>query len=113
MTGGRTQTQWYLGGQFVPPLVVLSVKTLTPPGCAFKILYDAAADLDQLEQIARRRPRHHGRPALGSAAERDLGPNGHHQRRRHAAPRDPGRSGGDRCHTRRARRGLISRRARA
>ncbi len=52
-SGGRTQSQWYLGGQFVPPLVVLSVKTLTPPECAFKILFDAAADRDQLEQIAR------------------------------------------------------------
>jgi hypothetical protein len=52
-SGGRTQTQWYLGGQFVPPLVVLSVKTLTPPDCAFKILFDAEADREQLEQIAR------------------------------------------------------------
>ena len=51
--GGRTQTQWYLGGQFVPPLVVLSVKTLTPPECQFKILFDAATDREQLEQITR------------------------------------------------------------
>ena len=52
-SGGRTQTQWYLGGQFVPPLVVLSVKTLAPPECTFKILFDADADREQLEQIAR------------------------------------------------------------
>ncbi len=52
-SGGRTQTHWYLGGQFVPPLVVLSVKTLTPPECAFKILFDGDADREQLQQIAR------------------------------------------------------------
>ena len=52
-SGGRTQTQWYLGAQFVPPLVVLTVKTLTPPDTTFKILFDAAADREQLEQIAR------------------------------------------------------------
>ena len=51
-SGGRTQTQWYLGGQFVPPLVVLSVRTLTPPACSFKILFDGEADREQLEQIA-------------------------------------------------------------
>ena len=52
-SGGRTQSQWYLGGQFVPPLVVLSVMTVTPPACEFKILFDADADREQLEQIAR------------------------------------------------------------
>jgi hypothetical protein len=51
-SGGRTQTHWSLGAQFVPPLVVLSVKTLTPPECSFKILFDGIADRDQLEQIA-------------------------------------------------------------
>ena len=52
-SGGRTQTRWYLGGQFVPPLVVLSVKTLSPPECEFEILFDADADREQLEQVAR------------------------------------------------------------
>lgn len=52
-SGGRTQSGWYLGGQFVPPLVVLSVKTLTPPECEFKIMFDGEADREQLEQIAR------------------------------------------------------------
>lgn len=52
-SGGRTSTQWFLGGQFVPPLVVLSVKTLTPPECTFKILFEADTDREQLEQIAR------------------------------------------------------------
>src|SRR5688572_15570573 len=52
-SGGRTQTQWYLGRQFVPPLIVLTVKTLTPPECTFKILFDGDTDREQLEQIAR------------------------------------------------------------
>jgi hypothetical protein len=52
-SGGRTETHWFLGGQFVPPLVVLSVKTLTPPECSFKILFDGNADRDQLGQISR------------------------------------------------------------
>lgn len=52
-SGGRTQSAWYLGRQFVPPLVVLSIKTLSPPECEFKILFDGDADRPQLEQIAR------------------------------------------------------------
>lgn len=52
-SGGRTETHWALGGQFVPPLVVLSVKTVTPPECAFKLLFDGFADREQLEQISR------------------------------------------------------------
>ena len=52
-SGGRTQTRWFLGEQFVPPLVVLSAKTLTPPECSFKLLFDGDADREQLGQIAR------------------------------------------------------------
>jgi hypothetical protein len=52
-SGGRTQSHWYLGARFVPPLIVLSLRTLTPPECSFKLLFDGDADREQLEQIAR------------------------------------------------------------